>query len=306
VSGVVSSDLGTPLPGVQITIPSLGVGNISGADGRYLITRVPAGTHRLRAQRLGFQAREQEISVTAGQTTTANLTLVSAPTTLAEQVIVGYTTEQRRDITGAVASVSGTELQDQKVATIEEALRGRAPGVTVAGSGEPGRPSQIIIRGQNGFGTPSPLYVVDGMYLTENPNLNPDDIESVEVLKDASAAAQYGAQASNGVVVIRTRHGHGTVAGVEHAGVPERRLRAGRHSIGGDHDDGGQHQLAGRGVPQRCDPGSQPAALRRHGGPELLRERRVPRAARHDHHDRLPALQPARQQRRAPGTIQLW
>ncbi|MFL5607805.1 MAG: SusC/RagA family TonB-linked outer membrane protein [Gemmatimonadaceae bacterium] len=207
VSGVVASDLGTPLPGVQVTIPSLGVGNVSGADGRYLIARVPAGTYRLRAQRLGFQAREQEVSVADGRTTTANLTLTSAPTTLAEQVIVGYTTEQRRDITGAVASVSGTELQDQKVATIEEALRGRAAGVTVAASGEPGRPAQIIIRGQNGFGTPSPLYVVDGMYMTENPNLNPDDIESVEVLKDASAAAQYGAQASNGVVVIRTRHG---------------------------------------------------------------------------------------------------
>jgi TonB-linked SusC/RagA family outer membrane protein len=207
VSGIVSSDLGTPLPGVQVTIPSLRVGNVSGVDGRYLITRIPAGTYRLRAQRLGFQAREQEVTVAEGQTTAANLTLVSAPTTLAEQVIVGYTTEQRRDITGAVASVSGTELQDTKVATIEEALRGRAPGVTVAGSGEPGRPSQIIIRGQTGFGTPSPLYVVDGMYLTENPNLNPDDVESVEVLKDASAAAQYGAQASNGVIVIRTRHG---------------------------------------------------------------------------------------------------
>jgi TonB-linked SusC/RagA family outer membrane protein len=207
VSGVVSSDAGVPLAGVQVTIPSLRTGSVTGVDGRYLIARLPAGTYTLRAQRLGFQAREQTVSVAAGQTTTANVSLTSAPMTLAEQVIVGYTTEQRRDITGAVSSVSGTELQDQKVATIEESLRGRAPGVTVAASGEPGRPAQIIIRGQNGFGTPSPLYVVDGMYLTENPNLNPDDIESVEVLKDASAAAQYGAQASNGVIVIRTRHG---------------------------------------------------------------------------------------------------
>jgi TonB-linked SusC/RagA family outer membrane protein len=90
---------------------------------------------------------------------------------------------------------------------VEEALRGRVPGVQINASGEPGRPAQIIVRGQNFLGNSTPLYVVDGMYLRENPNLNPDDIESIEVLKDASAAAQYGAQAANGVVVIRTRRG---------------------------------------------------------------------------------------------------
>src|SRR3954468_10444448 len=104
--------------------------------------------------------------------------------------------------------VRGEELEDQKVATLEEALRGRVPGVNVVASGEPGRPAQVIIRGQNFIsGSVSPLYVVDGMYLSENPNLNPDDVESIEVLKDASAAAQYGAQAANGVIVIRTRRG---------------------------------------------------------------------------------------------------
>jgi outer membrane receptor for Fe3+-dicitrate len=107
--------------------------------------------------------------------------------------VVGYTTEQRRDVSGAVASVSGSELREQQVATIEEALRGRAPGVQVSASGQPGRPAQIIIRGQNSFGSPNPLYVVDGMYIgQQNPNLNPDDIASLEILKDASAAAQYG------------------------------------------------------------------------------------------------------------------
>ncbi|MDB4889619.1 MAG: TonB-dependent outer membrane protein SusC/RagA, partial [Gemmatimonadetes bacterium] len=207
VSGTVTSDVGAPVPGAQLSIANLRIGTVTGDDGRYTLTRVPAGTYVLRVSRLGFRAGQQTISVTAGQTTTANVTLTAAPTTLSEQVVVGYTTELRRDVTGSVATVSGNELQDQKVATVEEALRGRAAGVSVAASGEPGRPAQIIIRGQNGFGTPSPLYVVDGMYLTENPNLNPDDIETVEVLKDASAAAQYGAQASNGVIVIRTRRG---------------------------------------------------------------------------------------------------
>lgn len=211
VSGTVTSDQGTPVPGAQVLIATLGLGALTGSDGRYVLTRVPAGTHRLRAQRLGFRAAEQSITVAPGQSATVNFTLTSAPTVLSEQVVVGYTTEQRRDVTGAVTTVSGTELSDQKVATVEEQLRGRAPGVTVAASGEPGRPAQIIIRGQNGFGTPSPLYVVDGMYLTEDPNLNPDDIETIEILKDASAAAQYGAQASNGVIVIRTRRGRAGV-----------------------------------------------------------------------------------------------
>src|SRR5881398_3108490 len=122
---------------------------------------------------------------------------------------MGYTTQQRRDVSDASAGVTGEQVHGTQVATLEEALRGRVAGVEISASGEPGRPAQVIIRGQNFLTGPGPLYVVDGMYLTENPNLNADDIESIEVLKDASAAAQYGAQAANGVVVIRTRRGRG-------------------------------------------------------------------------------------------------
>src|SRR5213076_493104 len=122
---------------------------------------------------------------------------------------MGYTNQRRKDVSDATASVTGEQIRGQQVATLEEALRGRVAGVQVSASGEPGRPADIFIRGQNFLGNPAPLYVVDGMYLGQNPNLDPDDIESIEVLKDASAAAQYGAQAANGVVVIRTRHGRG-------------------------------------------------------------------------------------------------
>src|SRR2546423_190974 len=122
---------------------------------------------------------------------------------------MGYTSQQRRDVSDASAGVTGDQVREAQVATVEEALRGRLAGVQISASGEPGRPAQVIIRGQNFLTNPGPLYVVDGMYLTENPNLNADDIESIEVLKDASAAAQYGAQAANGVVVIRTRRGRG-------------------------------------------------------------------------------------------------
>ncbi|MDP9347836.1 MAG: SusC/RagA family TonB-linked outer membrane protein, partial [Gemmatimonadota bacterium] len=116
-------------------------------------------------------------------------------------------TQQRRTVTGAVSSVSSEQLQDRQVATVEEALRGRVAGVNIVSSGEPGRSSQVVVRGQNFLGSVAPLYVVDGMYTRQNPALNPEDIESIQVLKDASAAAQYGAQSANGVIVITTRRG---------------------------------------------------------------------------------------------------
>src|SRR2546430_3773182 len=102
-----------------------------------------------------------------------------------------------------------TTLFRSQVATVEDALRGRLAGVQITASGEPGRPADVVIRGQNFLSSAAPLYVLDGMYLRENPSLDANDIESIEVLKDASAAAQYGAQAANGVVVIRTRRGRG-------------------------------------------------------------------------------------------------
>ena len=208
ITGVVTGESGAPVSGVQVSIVNRGVGATTDADGRYTIGRAPTGTFTLRAQRIGFSPATQQVTVTANGTTTADFRMMQVATTLTTQVVVGYTTQQRRDVSDAVASVRGDELKDQKVATLEEALRGRVPGVNVVASGEPGRPAQVIIRGQNFIsGGVSPLYVVDGMYLSENPNLNPDDVESIEVLKDASAAAQYGAQAANGVIVIRTKHG---------------------------------------------------------------------------------------------------
>ena len=208
ITGVVTAESGMPVSGVQVSIVNRGLGAITGPDGRYTLGRAPAGTYSLRAQRIGFGPATQQVTVTENAVTTADFRMTSVATTLTTQVVVGYTTQQRRDVSDAVASVRGEELRDQKVATLEEALRGRVPGLNVVASGEPGRPAQVIIRGQNFVsGGVSPLYVVDGMYLSQNPNLNPDDIESIEVLKDASAAAQYGAQAANGVIVITTKRG---------------------------------------------------------------------------------------------------
>jgi TonB-linked SusC/RagA family outer membrane protein len=207
ITGTITGDGRQPLSDVQVMIPGTRFGATTNPEGRYTIVNVPAGTHQLRAQRLGYTPATQAVIVRADESTTASFELTAVPTSLAAVVTTGYTTQQRRDVSDAVSSIRADDIQDQQVATVEEALRGRVPGVHISASGEPGRPAQVIVRGQNFLGNPTPLYVVDGMYLRQNPNLNPDDIESIEVLKDASAAAQYGSQAANGVIVIRTRRG---------------------------------------------------------------------------------------------------
>ena len=207
ITGVVTTEGDIPVPGAQVVIVGTRAGAVTGDNGRYTILGIAAGTYQVRASRIGYRPSVQQVVVTPGVPATADFRLVAAPTTLTEQVIVGYTTQARKDISDATAGVSAEDIEDQQVATVEEALRGRVPGVQINASGEPGRAAQIIVRGQNFFGVSTPLYVVDGMYMRQNPNINPDDIESIEILKDASAAAQYGAQAANGVVVIRTKRG---------------------------------------------------------------------------------------------------
>lgn len=207
ITGTVRGQGNQPLSDVRVTVVGTRFGAVSGPDGRYVIVGVGPGTYQVRAQRIGYSPREQTVTVAAGSAATADFALDVAATTLGDVVVVGYTLQERRTISDAVASVRAEDIQEQATATIEEKLRGRVPGVNVVASGEPGRPAQVIVRGQAFFGNPTPLYVVDGLYTRENPNLNPEDIESIEVLKDASAAAQYGAQAANGVVVITTRRG---------------------------------------------------------------------------------------------------
>ena len=207
VAGTVTAENGQPIADARVSVVGTVLGATTGPDGAYVIAGVPVGTHTLRAQRIGYAPQNREITVVAGQPVAADFRLAIVATQLGEVVTVGYTQQQRRNVSDAVTTVSADAIADQKVATIEEALRGRVPGMQVVGSGEPGRQAQITIRGQSFLGNVTPLYVVDGMYVGENRNINPDDIESIEVLKDASAAAQYGAQAANGVIVIRTKRG---------------------------------------------------------------------------------------------------
>jgi TonB-linked SusC/RagA family outer membrane protein len=204
---VTSTQGGQPVPDVRVSVVGTTLGAVSGTDGRFAIAGVLPGSYTVRAQRIGYSPQSRAITVVAGQAATADFQLDVLATMLSEVVSVGYTTQSRASVSEAVATVTAAELADQKVATIEEALHGRVAGVQVITSGEPGRAAQIMVRGQSFLGNVTPLYVVDGMYLGENTNLNMDDIESIEVLKDAAAAAQYGAQAANGVIVIKTKRG---------------------------------------------------------------------------------------------------
>ena len=201
---VVSASDASPVPAARVLVGGTSHGTLTDGKGEYRLD-LPAGARTLVFRTIGYKTLEVAIQGRA----VIDVSLDPAPLTLQEQVVMGYTTQQRRDVSDASAGVTGDQAHGTQVATLEEALRGRVAGVEISASGEPGRPAQVIIRGQNFLTGPGPLYVVDGMYLTENPNLNADDIESIEVLKDASAAAQYGAQAANGVVVIRTRRGRG-------------------------------------------------------------------------------------------------
>lgn len=207
VTGTIIGDGAAPLANVQVSLEGTRFGALTDAEGRFTLANVPAGSYTLRAQRIGYTPATTPVSVGANATATVTLTLRVTATQLTTVVSVGYTNQARRDVSDATAGVTGAEIRDQKVATVEEAVRGRIPGVQVIASGEPGVAPQIQVRGQNNFSNVSPLFVVDGLYTSQNPNLNPNEIESIEVLKDASAAAQYGALAANGVVIIRTRRG---------------------------------------------------------------------------------------------------
>lgn len=229
---VTASDSKAPVVGVNVFVVGTARSAISGADGRYVITNVAAGTRTVRAASIGYASRDQVVTVTAGQTTVANFSLVAEAVELKEIVAVGYGTQRSRDVTGAVSTVTTEALEKAPVQSIDQMLQGTAPGVQVTtGSAEPGGALSIRIRGTSSItGNSEPLYVIDGFPIendiegsaagnagrnrTTPPNplitLNPSDIESISILKDASATAIYGARGANGVVIITTKQGRGT------------------------------------------------------------------------------------------------
>lgn len=222
IEGQVTDSKGIPLPGVTIVVKGTQVGTVSDADGKFTL-QAPAGAETLVFSFIGMQTQEvsilnkNQVQVSMQETTIG----------LDEVVAIGYGTMKKSDLTGSVSSVSTEALEDKTISAVDQALQGIAPGVMASTvSGEPGGAMNIRIRGISSYTNASePLYVIDGIpiivnedyslssgFQKSNPlaSMNPADIQSIEILKDASATSIYGSRGSNGVILITTKKGLGT------------------------------------------------------------------------------------------------
>lgn len=204
ISGTVSGD-GVTIPGATVRNKKSNLAVITDQNGVYKIG-VTAPTDILTFSYLGYQNVDRVV----GTLRQLNVTLVSATNELKDVVVVGYGSARKRDITGAIVSVTAEDIERRTPTNVYEALQGLAPGVQVtSGSGQPGESASVVIRGtstmnNDGIG---PLWVVDGVPTTNVDAINPYDIASMEILKDAASAAIYGSRSANGVIIITTKKG---------------------------------------------------------------------------------------------------
>src|ERR1700733_851044 len=205
LSGTITDNRGAPLPGATIKIKGSENGVSSNASGAFTII-VPSAASRLSISYIGYETQE----IALNGRIHLDVALQPAKDNLEEVVVVGYGTQKRKDITGSIASVKGDVIKNQPVTSVTAALQGRAAGVEVIeNSGQPGASTPtIIIRGLSSLHQPAPLYIVDGVRVPGD-NINIQDIATIDVLKDASAAAIYGSAAAGGVIVITTKKGTG-------------------------------------------------------------------------------------------------
>lgn len=201
VTGTITDSGGVPLPGANVVEKGTTNGTQTDFDGNYTLSVDANAT--LVVSYLGFQTQEVAVN---GQST-VNVTLAEDAAALDEVIVTGYQTETKRETTAAVSIVKAEELAAIPSGNVEQQLAGRVAGVTVVTNGQPGTTSQIRVRGFGAFGGNEPLYVVDGVPILNIDFLNPDDIETTTVLKDAAAASIYGARAANGVIVYTTKQG---------------------------------------------------------------------------------------------------
>src|SRR5687767_3965916 len=206
VSGTITDPQNKPLEGVSVLLKGTTRGTSTNTEGKFVLTNVPAkGVLLISSAGYG----EQEISVNSRNT--VNVTMQEQASALNEVVVVGYGTQQKKDLTGAVASVKATQLENENPGNVQDILRGNVPGLNISqvnsASAKGGGDLQIRGRSSINAGT-SPLIVLDGViYNGQLADINPNDINTIDVLKDASSAAVFGAKAASGVVLITTKKG---------------------------------------------------------------------------------------------------
>ncbi len=204
ITGKVTSAEEGALPGVNIILQGTAQGTVSDVEGNYSIV-IPGPEAVLVFSSIGYTTE----AVTVGNQSVVSIVLVADVTSLKEIVVTGYTSQRKADITGAVAVVDTKAMNAITSSSFVQKLEGRAAGVTVNAGGQPGGRNTVRIRGISSFTNNDPLYIVDGVPLEDAYNnwLNPNDIESIQVLKDPSTASIYGARANNGVIIVTTKKG---------------------------------------------------------------------------------------------------
>ncbi len=201
VRGTLRASTGDVLPGATITVKGTNQSVITNGNGQFTIMAAPGST--LVISSVGYQNRE--LLVTGAE---INETLQASDATLSEVVIIGYQTVRKRDLTGATSVINAQNTQKLTSRSLPEQLQGMAAGVAVRTGGAPGQEAVVNIRGLSTvYGNGNPLYIIDGMFSDPNTTVNTNDIESIQVLKDASAAAIYGSRSGNGVIIITTKKG---------------------------------------------------------------------------------------------------
>ena len=237
---VTDAESGSPVQGARVSVDGTAIGAATGADGRYVLRNVPAGTRTVRVSMLGYAGAQRAVAVTAGGTATASFSLSTQGLLLDELVVTALgITREKRELSTSVQEVSGETLARGGETNLVTALSGKVSGVTITNSNSPGGSSRIVIRGANSLtGNNQPLFVVDGVPVSNAApgysggtcsgctgfnaidygniiqDLNPSEIESITVLKGPNAAALYGSRAANGAVIITTRSGRGGTGAV--------------------------------------------------------------------------------------------
>lgn len=203
ISGKVVDSAGGPLPGVTVVVKGTTNGTITDFDGAYTIAKIPE-----KATLLFSFVGMKSVEVEVGSQKSINVTLVEETIGIEEVVAIGYGTVKKSDLAGAISQVKSADMENRTIVRAEQALQGKTAGVQVIQtSGAPGANPTIRVRGFSSNSSSDPLYVVDGLRTANISSIDPNNIESMEVLKDAASAAIYGAQAGNGVVLITTKKG---------------------------------------------------------------------------------------------------